>query len=201
MNQSRDIKNAKIWGTITAVFLAGILFFFFQTNFSPTETQSPLGIIDFSAALTNDNTGSDSIPVAESENMSEGKTHKDSLGFSFIYPKDWTVGRFAEGEDGTIVIVQNPEHTNGFQVYATPFTEEDTTLTPERLLNEIPDLVIEESQQINVSDGGTGITFLSDNGSGKTREVWFIHGGYLYQFSSPLSTQNILQEVLKTWKF
>lgn len=201
MSNTHSIKQAQIWGAVTAVLLAGILFFFFRNAFFKSENQSSLNTINFGTATAGNEYPDAAASLPPGEVLTDGDTYKDPLGFSFVYPKNWVVGTFPEGEDGSIVIVQNPERSVGFQVYTSPFNEEDTTLTPERLLREIPDLVIKEPGQINIADGGTGITFMSDNGSGKTREVWFIHTGYLYQISAPISAQGILQEVLKTWAF
>ncbi len=128
-------------------------------------------------------------------------------GFSFEYPKDWNVSSFSEGE-GETILVQSSE--TGVQIYISPFDEPETALTKERILKDIPEMVINNDQPIKFA-GLSALRFDSVSQSGQnTREVWFAHNGFLYQISFALrslgeagavvGSEEVLNKMIETWK-
>lgn len=197
----KDIQT-KIIPTIITLAVIALAFWFLQSKPWGNRTNQEVSVQESSFDLTAKGNTNDATKDSLNAQalIKDPSVYSHPSGFSFQYPKSFRASAFSEGE-GEIVLVQSTDGTSGFQIYVTPFTQEDTHLTEKRLLEEIPDLVIEESQQINVAGGGEGLTFLSNNGSGKTREVWFIQKGYLFQVTAPLASQALLQEILKTWQF
>ena len=120
--------------------------------------------------------------------------------FSFQKPKGFTVGEVDEGEGSKSIIVQNKNTGLGFQIYTSPFDEDITVLTEDRIKQDLPALIIDKPQKIQVS-GSEGLAFVSQNQSfGKSREVWFVYNGFLYQMSTYIESELLLQKVLETFE-
>ena len=51
-------------------------------------------------------------------------------------------------------------------------------------------------------DDARGTMFFGKNGiMGDTREVWFIHGGFLYEVTTYKELDTWLGGIMRTWKF
>jgi len=131
-----------------------------------------------------------------------------TLGFTFSYPKEYKVGGFVEDAATQTILVQPKDESAaglpdnaGFQIYINPF-DEDIELDPARILQDIPDLKIAAPQKVAL-DGVNGVAFISDNPAfgGKSREIWIVHGGYIYQISSYLEFSPWLEQIVGTWKW
>jgi hypothetical protein len=131
---------------------------------------------------------------------SEYQVYNNSrYNFSFKYPKGFTVANFQEGEYGETILVRKEQIS--FQIFIGPFDEPDP-LTKERILKDVPDMVIDDAQQRILKNGVPGLIFFSQESSlGRTREVWFVHNGFLYQVSTLAELDKRLAEILGTWKF
>ena len=176
--------------------------------------------------------------LSQNDGASVATYRHPTLGFSFQYPKDFKVGLFPDGIGETIVVEgdanvakvkpSQPSQDEGltfagFQIYITPF-DESGPLTFERVKKEIPDLVLEGPQTIELRisessksplDGERSdftvpaLVFFSRNESlGKTREVWFVYpespvpnGNYLYQITAHASFDEELSKIMATWRF
>ena len=120
--------------------------------------------------------------------------------FSFQKPKGFTVGEVDEGEGSKSIIVQNKNTGLGFQIFTSPFDEDIPVLTEDRIKQDLPALIIDKPQKIQVS-GSEGLAFVSQNQSfGKSREVWFVYNGFLYQMSTYIESELLLQKVLETFE-
>lgn len=133
------------------------------------------------------------------------KTYTDpDYGFSFDYPDDLTIGK-VPGEKGIAIIVQKTVSglsTTGFQVSITPFDEPDQVLTSDRIHRDIPDLTVGEPQEAVIGQNLHVLIFWGDDpGLGKTREVWMVRGGNLYQITAPAAFDKELAGILQTWRF
>lgn len=116
-------------------------------------------------------------------------------GFSFEYPDGWNVSSFAEGEGETVLIQP------GVQIYISIFDEEETALTKERILADIPDLKIENDKQIKIANTIDALSFDSANQGGQnTKEVWFVYNRFLYQISAA-GNGGVLDKIINTFKF
>ncbi len=118
---------------------------------------------------------------------------------SFIYPEDLKVNEFDEGGGASTIIFQNAEKGRGFQIFVVPYKE--AQVSEEQFKKDIPSGVRNNLEE-TVIDEVVGATFLSrDMVLGETREVWFIHGGYLFEITVPKALDEWLGTIMGTWKF
>lgn len=134
-------------------------------------------------------------------NSSEYKNQ--ALRFSFRFPPNLKVTNFVNEENQKVILAQDTSKGQGFQVTISEFDEGNIDLTEDRIKQDIPDLVIKESQPVLLGSRGKGIAFLSNNDqfNGNSREVWFVYNGYLYQISTYAHLDPLIKAVLATWKF
>jgi hypothetical protein len=152
-------------------------------------------IITVIAGLTFFNKGatSDVIPTS-----SLTETYKNPYFFSFQHASTTHIEEALNEQGGTIIV--NGAQGN-FQVYLSPYDEDASTLTQERLLKDIPDLKIKDAKPYIVTDGVQGIAFISEDLNAKeTQEIWFVSKGFLYQTSALVESTAFLEETLETWK-
>ena len=141
-----------------------------------------------------------------------------TLGFSFKYPAGFHITSFDEG-DGEMVLVKKSEirstksetnsnvenskpETSELQIYVSPF-DEPGPITPQRIKKDIPDMVIEEPQEVMVGKHRDirALVFFSREGAMRLRQVWFVAAGYLYQISSEEANGSFMQSILNSWEF
>ncbi len=119
--------------------------------------------------------------------------------FSVFYSDHKTVLTYDEGGGAATIVFQNTADVHGFQVFVVPYA--GTQVTPERFKKDEPSGVRTDLTTVTV-DGATGAAFYSyDQSLGDTYEVWFIHGGYLYELTTLKARAANMQERLQTWKF
>ncbi|OGF82113.1 hypothetical protein A2924_03000 [Candidatus Giovannonibacteria bacterium RIFCSPLOWO2_01_FULL_44_16] len=128
--------------------------------------------------------------------------NSEELGFSFQYPPNFVISSFEEGE-ATIILATATSTDASFQIYITAFDEPGDMITAERVQQDIPDIIINDPQEITIGGLAKGISFISESPEGSTSnsEIWFAHTGWLYQITAPLSDDTLLQRVLNMWKF
>lgn len=150
---------------------------------------------------------SDNQPPAKnfvSSRQSLTKTYfSEKLGFSFNYPEGFNVSGFAEGEIGYTILAQKAGSRESFQIFVLDF-DEPGPITPPRIEKDIPDMVMESPQDVLVGTGKNirALVFFSRNESlGRTREVWFVQNGRLFQLTAYADMDNIIGPVLETLKF
>lgn len=138
------------------------------------------------------------------EALEEGKARyiNDTYGFSFAYPEDYTLSAIPDADDTFVILVQNPNGREGFQVYAAPY-DEPWPITPERIHRDLPGLRIEDSQYVVIGDGALDalIFFGESEEFGETREVWFIHEEVLYQVTTHADLDQFIGPVMESWRF
>jgi len=132
----------------------------------------------------------------------ENSVYTDSqYKFSFEYPKDFTVTKFKEGEEGDTILVQKKGSKDGFQIFISPF-DEPGPLTEERVKQDLPDLKMENPEQRVLKNNVPALIFFSEETSlGKTREIWFVYSDYLYQVSTYKELDSLVAAIISTWKF
>lgn len=96
-------------------------------------------------------------------------------------------------------VFQGGEGEPGFQIYVAPIN--GTIITDERFLLDAPSGVRRDPR--NASIGGIpGVVFYGYDGAvGDTYEVWFIHGGHLYEVSTYKELEEWLNDIMQTWQF
>lgn len=122
--------------------------------------------------------------------------------FSFNYPKEFTVTS-VPSDSIEIILVQSTTTKVAVQITISPFQGEDIDITPDIIKTEIPDMKIDNAQDLLVGPSRKGLAFVSDNPAfgGKSREVWFVFKGKLYQISTYYEFDEFLKGVFATWKF
>lgn len=140
-------------------------------------------------------------------------THPE-IGFSLQYPKDLEIKYFKE-QDGeeTIVFQKNgdkqewpAQEKTGFQIFVIPFENDEKELTKEKILKDLPGIIIEDLVEVVIGEK-TGrpihaFVFWSNSDKiGKTREVWFTDGGYLFEITTYEHLDGWLAQIMSTWGF
>ncbi|MEK7180033.1 MAG: hypothetical protein AAB706_01000 [Patescibacteria group bacterium] len=194
--------QTKIISTLTILVIIALGFWILQSKPWGRERNQSVSLQELSFDLTAKSNTNDAVTPSLDANalMKETAVYSDPSGFSFRYPKSFHTSTFSEGE-GEIILVQTPSAEVGFQIFVAPFDEEGSALTAERIKKDIPDIFIQDPQPVTVTGGGKGITFISDSDNIKTREVWFVTKGYLYQITTNLNSESLLVDVLKTFTF
>ena len=141
------------------------------------------------------------IPTASNIDLTETYTN-ERFGFSFKYPLGFTIGSVDQPDGSTLVIVQNNK-AEGFQISIQPIDEDIQALTVERIRQDLPDIMIQNPQDVILGEHGKGVAFMSDDPTfdGKSREVWFVFNKTLYQIRTYERYDPLLQAVLSTWEF
>ena len=119
--------------------------------------------------------------------------------FSFYYPPNLRVRSYNESGDALTVTLQDPATNEGFEVYVTPYT--GTQITETRFKLDEPSGIIRERSDVMI-DGVRATMFFGNNAiMGDTREVWFIHGDYLYEVATYKQLDTWLAQIMETWQF
>lgn len=123
----------------------------------------------------------------------------DVYGFSVYVPPDLVLREYDEGSGVRTFSFEKSDTQEGFQVFVVPYAEE--TVSEARLLMDIPSGVVREQVEI-VIDGEKATAFFSQHAlMGETREVWFIHDGYLFEVTTYKELDTWLAEIMQTWEF
>lgn len=122
-----------------------------------------------------------------------------AYGFSLLYPEALQVREYIEGGNSLTVTFQNVKKGEGFQLFITPYTQEQ--ISDARFKKDVPSGVRVSLTETTI-DGATGAAFYSESVAlGETREVWFIHDGFLFEATAPKPLENWLGDILRTWEF
>lgn len=181
---------------IAALFVGLLLISGGMYFFSSPDTLKKIPFLQMKSEETN----TPQFGSGNSETLGElSETYSNTdYGFSFKHPKEFTVTAFEEGS-GTIVYLQKGGQ-DGFQIYITAFNETGP-ITVERVRQDLPTIVIESPQQVVIGGEEAFVFISSDDSIGQTREVWFVHGGYLYQITAPLSFDRDAASMMTTLQF
>ena len=140
-------------------------------------------------------------PTSEGD-LAPNKLYENyDIGFGFLYPKNFEINEIDE-DVGFTVLAQNPGKREGFQIFIIPFDEPDS-ITSERVKKDLPDEKIENPQTALIGPDKKieALIFFSEKeGIGKTREVWFVQNGYLFQVTTYADLDNFIASVMGTWR-
>ncbi|TSC69412.1 MAG: hypothetical protein G01um101456_191 [Parcubacteria group bacterium Gr01-1014_56] len=182
--------------TTAAVILGGFLLALAGWRFfTLQESEVSVGSWTLPAA-----TSSASV-VALSSNPPEGfvEFQNEKYGFSLFYPPTLEVTEYDEEGGAHTVSFEDKSGEKGFQIFITPYTEDQ--ITQDRFRMDVPSGVMKEPTDI-VIDGIRATMFFSENAlMGETREVWFIHDGYLHEVTTYKELNLWLAEIMRTWKW
>lgn len=126
----------------------------------------------------------------------------EAYSFNFKYPEGLIPSSFPNPEfEGDIIILSDNKTGVGMQIIVSPFDEELTALTVERIKRDVPDMTIVDPQDVLLGDQGKGVAFLDGTLDSATRNVWFVANGFLYQITSPKVFDGVLKGILNSWVF
>ena len=123
-------------------------------------------------------------------------------GFSLYHEPGATAAEYDEGGGAMTVVLENikdPSQARGMQIFVVPYS--GTTISEERFHKDAPSGVRENVEATTV-DGVEAVTFNGyDSFLGDTREVWVIHGGYLYEITTFKGVGNWFTPIIQSWRF
>ena len=186
-----------------AIALAGSIFlaqFFLRKSIDSGSNQKA----QVESAVITDEGGTDT-------KTAEGGDYENfTPPFKFHYPAGFAVTR-VPGEGGEALLIKNittsdvvnvvnVETADEFQIYISPYDDDISTFTLARIKADIPDIVIQEPQEVLIAKDKSvhALMFLSPNGSTRTREIWFVAQNYLFQASGFEEAEKLMSEVLNS---
>jgi len=142
------------------------------------------------------------------------KIYRDpGFGFVFTYPERYGLTVLpTDAGDGETILLQNKDGSkDGFQIVVSPFDEpydsgpgKPGPITAERIKQDIPDMTIESPMDVVIGKGKATpalIFFSSQESFGRTREVWFLGNGSVFQVTGYAASDAMIGSVMETWSF
>ena len=119
--------------------------------------------------------------------------------FSIAYPEQLKVTQYEERGSAMTVTFENPDHTQEFEVYVTPYGK--AQIDDARFKLDQPSGRYLDPKDV-VIDGARATLFTGFNPiMGDTREVWFIKNGFLYEVATYKPLDAWLGQIMQGWKF
>lgn len=160
-----------------------------------------VGVLKFQGRKSQDPRDQASLPQGLAPTL---ETFTDEIGrFSFQYPKEFLVTTQSMGDFGDAILVRDPQSKLEIQIAIFAF-DEDEALIRERILLDLPDMIIEKEQNVLIGEKKDISALLfssSDPDVGNTKEVWFARAGFLYQVSTLAENEVALGTFLEKWYF
>lgn len=120
--------------------------------------------------------------------------------FELKYPRGFATKEFDEGNDRMTVVFQKPGEKQGFQLYVVPHPEK--YLSNATILRDVPSGKIVDLKEETIKPGLVAATFSSEEPfAGPVREIWILHGGYLFEFTAYGTDDAWLKQILQTLEF
>ena len=192
--------NSKFYFLLSIFFVVIVaivgIFYFFENNLNSKQAQ----------VVENANT--------KNSILGEGfnKFVHPTMGFSFEYPEELKVESFKESDGGETIVFQKrgdqldwpTEKKTGFQIFVVPFDDEGNGLALEKIKNDLAGITIEEPEEAFIGNNAgqpkkAWIFWIKNPQIGKTREVWFTDGGYLFEITTYEHLDNWLANIMSTW--
>ena len=131
-------------------------------------------------------------------NVAKGAYANGAFHFSVSYPLNLAVREYQEEGGAITVTFQDIPTDQKFQVYVTPYRSKE--ITQERFRLDEPSRIRQDPIDVTI-DGTKATAFYSHNDIlDDTREIWFIHGGYLYEVTSYKELSTWLDKIMQSWK-
>ena len=184
----KALQSKKIWLWILLVAITAIAVFQRKSDVHITATEAKQEVVVKERAA-----------VFASSELTE-VYRSDLYGFSLKFPGGLKTTFFQDGNTD-IVAISDGATGLGVQIAITPFDEPDTNITAERVKKDIPDIIINDPQEVTLGSLGKGIAWIDGEGVNGRRQVWFAARGYLFQLTAPILFDATLKKMLNTWVF
>jgi len=185
-----NVNKIIFFATLIVIVVASLIFFAGKDDISTT-----FGIQE---NVENTETEIRARSIPDGAALYENK-HFD---FSLLYPEELQVKEFDEKNGSWTIVFEDSAMQKGFQIFILPYEEEEITM--ERIQIDVQGGGIKEPKEALVGENEDirALIFWSEGSIlGETREVWFIHGGFLYEVTAPAELDVWLAEIMKTWRF
>lgn len=188
-----------IYGATTCLLVAAGIWAF--VALAP-QSQKPQEVVFTSAGASlepSSNATTTSLGLHRTPPAGQKEYYNAQYRFSLFYPDNLHMEGRSEGEGAMTVIFQNPDTAQGFQIFIAPYGE--AQVTEEQFKKDEPSGVRKDMRDISI-DGTTGASFYSTNlALGGTAEIWFVHGGYLYEVTTLKPLGSWLESIMQSWNF
>jgi hypothetical protein len=200
-----NTQTIAVVGIILIILAAGALFLFRTQSPQNPMTQIPVSTSTPDAASSANVTFSTDAPLSQSTPVTQEaapgmRLYKNTaFHLSLTYPDTLQATEYQEQGGALTVTFQNTDNSQAFEIYVTPYS--GTQITQSRFSDDEPSGTFLEPTNI-VVDGTQATMFYGHNAiMGDTREVWFIHGGFLYEVATYKALDTWLAGIMQTWKF
>lgn len=119
--------------------------------------------------------------------------------FKISYPTGLNVHVYDEDGGARTITFEDASPGEGFQIFIVPYSQ--NYITPERFKTDDPSGVMTDPQDIAVDGAPAKIFYGYNDQMGDTREVWFIHGGFLYEVTTYKALDDWLGTIMLSWRF
>lgn len=141
--------------------------------------------------------------IASPDEPPEGyvEYRNERYGFYYYHSPEAAIKEYDEGGGAMTVVQENAARMRGLQIFIVPY--EGEVITEERFNRDVPSGV-----RYNIEDTAIArrqvpaVTFNSyDQFLGDTREVWFIHNGFLFEVTTFKGFGDWFSDIMQTWRF
>lgn len=155
----------------------------------------------------------DTNTFARGELLGDGfkKYVHENPTFSIEFPENLEVNVFQEEGGGETTIFQKQsdaelpvEQKTGFQIFVVPYEPDEpvAVITPQIINTDVPGTVVEDPIVVALPGGLEALAFFGEaSGIGKTREVWIVRDGYLYEITTFAHLDSWLAQIMTSWRF
>jgi hypothetical protein len=198
---------------VLALCVIGGIFFFFSQSGSYTATNSAAstaaqatssaGVVSATGAPLSATSTAQSITTVDASGNTTPAGylayHNDAYHFSLVYPDNLSVAEHDQSGGDVTFTFEDDKNVQGFQIFIQPFS--GTQITDAQFEADDPSGVRDDPESFTL-DGASGVAFYSqDHLLGATREMWFIHGGYLYEVTTFKELSSWLDSIMQSWEF
>jgi hypothetical protein len=187
-------KAALIFAGI--VLLAGLFLFFQQHTASVSPSASPEA---FTADDASTSAPASNLSVAVQQPPNTKEFQSNTYHFSMYYPDDLSVTEQPRADGSIVVLFKDPSSGQGFEIFIAPYDQ--PKITQATFLMDEPSGVMNDPQNTTIDDVPATEFFSANSAMGASREIWFLHGGFLYEVTAPQSLDSWLIQIMETWQF
>lgn len=140
-------------------------------------------------------------PTIPSRAIAKGeKEYRNTkYGFALYYSDTLLVHEYDEGNGAMTVMLEDAAKTHGFDIFVVPYIQRQVNVA--RFKKDEPSGVMKDPTQIIIAHNPATMFFGYNDVMGDTREVWFIHGGYLFEVATYKAQDAKLSQVMSSWYF